>query len=81
METFTLTLPAFAVLALAAPLVLGGEQVVERVGWLRRLSVPASVIGGLFAAPCPLGDQRQRAGRGHPRFPNRRSRLVVVGDN
>jgi ESS family glutamate:Na+ symporter len=49
-ETFTLTLPAFAVLALAAPLVLGGEQVVERVGWLRRLSVPASVIGGLFAA-------------------------------
>lgn len=50
MEPLTLTLPAFAVLALAAPLVLGGEQIVERVGWIRRLSIPASVIGGLLAA-------------------------------
>lgn len=50
MEPLTLTLPAFAVLALAAPLVLAGEHIVDRVGWLRRLSVPASVIGGLLAA-------------------------------
>lgn len=50
MEPLTLTLPAFAVLGLAAPLVLGGEQVVARVAWIRRLSIPASVIGGLVAA-------------------------------
>lgn len=40
----------FALLLLAIPVLLFGEFVFHRVGWLQRCNVPAPIIGGLFVA-------------------------------
>lgn len=50
MLPFTLSVPAFLLLALAVPLTLLGEQAVNRIGGLRRLSIPPAVVAGLAAA-------------------------------
>ena len=43
-----MTVSPFALLALAVPVLLLGEQLVARVKWLGRLNIPAPIIGGLL---------------------------------
>jgi ESS family glutamate:Na+ symporter len=40
----------FALLLLAIPVLLFGEQLVKRVGWLGRSNIPAPIMGGLIVA-------------------------------
>ncbi len=46
----TLSIGPFALLALAIPVLLLGEFIFHRVGWLHRANVPAPIIGGLLVA-------------------------------
>jgi glutamate:Na+ symporter, ESS family len=45
-----MTLPPWAAVALAIPVLLLGEFVVRRVSWLARFNIPAPVAGGLLVA-------------------------------
>lgn len=45
-----MTVPPFALLLLAIPVLLLGEQLVARVKWLGRSNIPAPIIGGLIVA-------------------------------
>ncbi|ATC63070.1 hypothetical protein CMV30_03355 [Nibricoccus aquaticus] len=46
----TLFIGPFALLVLAIPVLLLGEFIFHRVGWLHRANVPAPIIGGLLVA-------------------------------
>lgn len=46
----TFSIGPFALLALAIPVLLLGEFIFHRVGWLRRSNVPPPIIGGLLVA-------------------------------
>lgn len=46
----TWTIGPFALLLLAIPVLLLGEQLARRLGWLGRSNIPAPIIGGLIAA-------------------------------
>jgi ESS family glutamate:Na+ symporter len=46
----TLFIGPFALLALAIPVLLLGEFIFHRVGWLHRANVPPPIIGGLLVA-------------------------------
>lgn len=50
----TLSLSAFVVLLLSVPVLLAGEEIVRRTSWLRRLNIPAPVVGGLLTAALVL---------------------------
>jgi glutamate:Na+ symporter, ESS family len=45
-----MTISPFALLALAIPVLLLGEQLTARVRWLGRLNIPAPIVGGLIVA-------------------------------
>ncbi len=46
----TVSIGPFFLLFLALPIVLFGEVLTARVGWLRRSNVPAPIVGGLIVA-------------------------------
>jgi ESS family glutamate:Na+ symporter len=46
----TISVGPFTLLLLALPIVLFGEVLTARVGWLRRSNVPAPIVGGLMVA-------------------------------
>ncbi len=45
-----MTVPAWLVVVLAAPVLLAGDGLVARVRWFARFNLPASVVGGLLVA-------------------------------
>ena len=57
-----MTVPPFALLALAIPVLLLGEQLVARVRWLGRLNIPAPIVSGLLVAIAVLVTQRVSPG-------------------
>src|SRR5690349_19041879 len=44
------TIGPFALLLLSIPVLLLGEWMVRRIGWLRRSNIPAGILGGLVIA-------------------------------
>ena len=58
-----LTIGPFAVLLLAIPVVVAGEWLAKRVGWIERSNVPPAIIGGLLVALVLLGCAEWLPGR------------------
>lgn len=57
-----IALGPFALLVLALPVLLGGERLAQRIGWLRRSNIPPAIIGGLIAAVALLVIAEARPG-------------------
>lgn len=57
-----MTVSPFALLALAIPVLLLGEQLISRIRWLGRLNIPAPIVGGLIVAIGILIAQRLTPG-------------------
>ncbi len=57
-----LSVGPWALLLLALPIILLGEAITARLGWLRRANIPAAVVGGLLVALILLGLHETRPG-------------------